>query len=87
MRSLQGRQFDGSIRIEEFFLIALSHDNLANHYQTNFAMMQHHKYSLTELDHMMPWEREIYVSMLVEHVKEENERAKKRASRKGITHG
>ena len=37
-------------------------------------MMQHHKYSLTELDEMLPWEREIYVSMLVEHIKEENDR-------------
>jgi len=33
--------------------------------------MQHHKYSLTELDDMIPWEREIYVDMLVEHLKEE----------------
>tara|TARA_B110000196_G_scaffold92406_1_gene80015 strand:- start:84 stop:215 length:132 start_codon:yes stop_codon:yes gene_type:complete len=33
--------------------------------------MQHHKYSLTELENMMPWEREIYVDMLVEHLKEE----------------
>jgi|TARA_B100000767_G_scaffold143252_1_gene135258 hypothetical protein len=33
--------------------------------------MQHHKYSLTELDNMIPWEREIYVDMLVEHLKEE----------------
>jgi hypothetical protein len=41
-------------------------------------MMQHHKYSLTELDSMMPWEREIYVSLLVDHIKEENERAKKK---------
>ena len=39
-------------------------------------MMQHHKYSLTELDNMMPWEREIYVAMLQEHIKEENERRK-----------
>lgn len=23
---------------------------------------------------MMPWEREVYISMLVEHIKEENER-------------
>ena len=37
-------------------------------------MMQHHKYSLTELENMMPWEREIYVSLLVEHVEKENER-------------
>jgi hypothetical protein len=36
--------------------------------------MQHHHYSLTEIDMMMPWEREIYLSMLIDHIKEENER-------------
>jgi hypothetical protein len=36
--------------------------------------MQHHKYSLTELDNMMPWEREIYVDMLVEYIKEDKKR-------------
>jgi hypothetical protein len=45
-------------------------------------MMQHHKYSLTELDDMMPWEREIYVVMLVEHLKEEEERAKQRQQKR-----
>ena len=40
-------------------------------------MMQHHKYSLTELDNMMPWEREIYVGMLLEFIKEEEERIKR----------
>ncbi len=44
--------------------------------QTNFSLMQHHKYSLTELDNMMPWEREIYVGMLVEYLKEEERRQK-----------
>jgi hypothetical protein len=38
-------------------------------------MMQHHKYSLTELDNMLPWEREIYVTLLSEHIKEENRKA------------
>ena len=38
--------------------------------------MQHHKYSLTELENMVPWEREIYVGMLNEHIREENERLK-----------
>ena len=38
--------------------------------------MQHHKYSLTELDNMMPWEREIYVNLLAKWIKEENERIK-----------
>jgi hypothetical protein len=37
-------------------------------------MMQHHNYSLTELNEMIPWEREVYVTMLIEHIKEENER-------------
>ena len=39
--------------------------------------MQHHKYSLTEIENMMPWEREIYLTLLQEHVKEQNERMKK----------
>ena len=40
-------------------------------------MMQHHKYSLTEIENMIPWEREVYVGMLVEWIKEENDRIKK----------
>ncbi len=40
-------------------------------------MMQHHKYSLTELENMMPWEREVYVDMLAAWIKEENDRVKK----------
>ena len=36
--------------------------------------MQHHKYSLTELENMMPWEREIYIGLVVKHVEEENKR-------------
>ena len=54
----------------------LSHDSLFNYYETNFALMQHHKYSLTELDNMIPWEREIYVNFLAKWIKEENERIK-----------
>ena len=36
--------------------------------------MQHHKYSLTELENMMPWEREIYVGLVVKHVEDENKK-------------
>jgi hypothetical protein len=39
-------------------------------------MMQHHKYSLTELDNMIPFEREIYVNLLMQWIKEENDRQK-----------
>jgi len=40
-------------------------------------MMQHHKYSLTELEDMMPWEREIYISLLSQHIEEENKKIEK----------
>ena len=36
--------------------------------------MQHHQYSLNELDNMIPFEREIYVQLLINHIKEENDR-------------
>lgn len=39
-------------------------------------MMQHHKYSLTELDNLMPWEKNLYVNMLIRHIEEENEKLK-----------
>lgn len=58
----------------------LGYDNLGNYYKTNFALMQHHKYSLTELESMIPWERYLYIDMLQEHIKEEEQKAKNRAA-------
>ena len=42
--------------------------------------MQHHNYSLSDLEGMMPWEREIYVDMLVQFIKEQNDKEKQRAA-------
>jgi hypothetical protein len=39
--------------------------------------MQHHKYSITEIENMIPWERDIYVDMLINYIKEENEKRKR----------
>ena len=51
--------------------------------KTNFSLIQHHKYSLTELESMLPWERDIYVSMLIAYIEEENEKIKQQqAARK-----
>ena len=36
--------------------------------------MQHHKYSLSDIENMLPWEREIYVNKLQEYIQEENKR-------------
>lgn len=40
--------------------------------------MQHHKYSLTELENMIPWERELYISLLIEYIEKENLKAKQK---------
>ena len=45
--------------------------------------MQHHNYSLSELENMMPWEREIYLGLLQKYIKEENERIEKEKMRHG----
>jgi hypothetical protein len=45
--------------------------DIENYYQLNFALLQYHKYSLTEIENLIPWERDIYVMMLKNHLEEE----------------
>ena len=59
----------------------LSHDSVENYYKTNFGLIQHHKYSLTELENMIPFEREIYVGLLVNYIKEEKEKEQARRNK------
>ena len=40
-------------------------------------MIQYHNWSLTEIENMMPWERDIYVGLLIQYIEEENEKAEK----------
>ena len=40
----------------------------------NFAMMQYHQYSLADLENMIPFERDIYVAMLIKYLEEEKKR-------------
>ena len=44
--------------------------------------MHHHKYSLTELEEMIPWEREIYIGLLMNYLKEEEEKNRQQAARR-----
>jgi|TARA_B100001029_G_C14754949_1_gene282799 hypothetical protein len=60
------------------------HDSLENYYKTNFALMQHHKYSLTELENMMPWERDVYVNLLLAFIQEEERRQKAENNRMSL---
>ena len=53
----------------------MAHTNLESYYKINFALIQHHKYSLTELENMISWEREVYLGLLQEYIEEENLKA------------
>ena len=64
-----------------FFRVSLGHESISNYYQTNFNLMQHHKYSLAEVENLIPWEREIYLMLLMRWIEEENERLKKQQQR------
>ena len=48
------------------------------YFRINFAMMQFHKYFVTEIENMIPWERDIYVGMLQQHIEDENLKEKQR---------
>ena len=58
----------------------MCHEDLSTYFRINFALMQYHKYSLTEIENMIPWEREIYLALLEQHIAEEEEKASRKQS-------
>lgn len=60
--------------LNRFFLVSLSHESLESYYKVNFALIHIHKWSIDFLDNMMPWERDIYSLLLVNHIQEEENR-------------
>jgi hypothetical protein len=58
--------------------MCLSHESLYNFYKMNFALMQYHKYTLEDLENMIPFEREIYVAMLTQYLEEEKRKMESR---------
>jgi len=52
--------------------LSIAREDLESYYRINFALMQYHKYSLTELENMMPWERDIYLTLLKDYIDSEN---------------
>jgi len=61
----------------------MSHIDLEAYFRINFALMQFHKYSLTEVENMMPWEWDIYVGLLQQHIEEENLKAQQKRAASG----
>jgi hypothetical protein len=49
----------------------MTHIDMENYYRLNFSLMQYHKWSLTEIENLIPWERDVYVELLKQHLEEE----------------
>ena len=58
----------------------MTHIDLESYFKLNFSLIQHHKYSLTEIENMMPWERDVYVALLQQHLEEEEQKQKQQNS-------
>lgn len=51
----------------------LGHSNLAIYYKTIFALAQHHKYQISEIENIMPFERDLYLDMLIDFIEKQKE--------------
>ncbi len=58
----------------------LGYDSLMNYYKTNFSLMQHHKYSLSDIENLIPWEKFIYVDMLKQYIKHQEDISRDQAA-------
>lgn len=61
--------------------MVLSNETLENFYKMNFGLQHHHKYSLTELDAMLPFERDILISLLINQLEEDKAQMEKENGR------
>ncbi len=48
--------------------MAMMHTDLVNHYERVFAFQQYHKWAITEIEDMMPWEFEVMTSLLANYI-------------------
>lgn len=49
----------------------MAYNNIANYYKTIFGLVQFHKYSITEIEALFPFERDLYIEMLLEHLEDQ----------------
>lgn len=54
----------------------LSHNDLIFYYKKIFAMVQHHKYSVDEIESMLPYERDLYFSLIIDFIEKQEEQRK-----------
>lgn len=73
---------DCACRGNGFFRLVARYDTLLNHYQTNFILMQEHHWSWSDIQNMVPYERDIYVILLRQWVEKKNEEHARAAQRR-----
>lgn len=54
----------------------MGYQNLSLYFKTNFSLMNHHKWSLNEIEDMMPWERQVYIDLLQDWIKQKEQEIK-----------
>ncbi len=72
---------NGGKRYFKFFRIAFCYETLTNYYITNSFLVEYN-YSLSEIDEMMPYEKEIYLNLLLKKLHEKHEAMQKAANRR-----
>ena len=71
MRGNDDRHAAGPIR---FFFLGTCHKSLYDYYRVSFILTQHHGWSLSDMDSLVPFELEIFVNMLEQHLEEQQEK-------------
>jgi hypothetical protein len=54
--------------------LILSHADMFVYYKSNFLLMYLHKFSISDLEDMLPWEREVYISLLENYIEEQKKK-------------
>ena len=65
-------------RTSKFFWLVLSDHSLEGTLRINFGLMQYHNYTLADIEGLLPWERDLYVTMVMEHVEKEKQKREER---------
>ena len=54
----------------------MGYQRLAIYYKTMFSLMNHHKWNLSEVEDLIPWEKQVYVDLLEDWIKQKEQEAK-----------
>ena len=64
-------------RDAKFFRLMLCHLTLKDYYQIIFSLVQHHKYSISDIENLIPYERDLYFAMLINFIEKQKEESQR----------